>query len=239
MARALVACLIAGVCPAAVVAQDTAIITTNPAGDPVTITVGQILTLMHEAGDLPNISARIWSLLDQDGNLIPGEGMVPEPIFDWLGYSDSNPLTLGAGEGPSVQIRIFEPGTYRIRLEAFGDGDPGHIVGSSAPGFIELGNRLELTGPPGFQYQWKKDGAPLPGETAQQLVIASVTLADAGSYTLEYNNGLSAAKAIVETPPFELDPLPMGSLPAGGPATIAALMIFILAGGMIRAARAR
>ena len=36
-----------------------------------------------------------------------------------------------------------------------------------------------------FQYQWKKDGSPIPGAVSSSHSIAAVTPGDAGDYTVE------------------------------------------------------
>jgi outer membrane protein OmpA-like peptidoglycan-associated protein len=44
------------------------------------------------------------------------------------------------------------------------------------------------TGSGGLTYQWKKDGSALSGKTSATLSISSVTLGDAGSYTVDVTN---------------------------------------------------
>ncbi|MCC6321777.1 MAG: immunoglobulin domain-containing protein [Phycisphaerales bacterium] len=44
-----------------------------------------------------------------------------------------------------------------------------------------------------FTYQWRKDGGPIPGATANPLVISSVTPADAGSYDCIVSNPCRSA----------------------------------------------
>ena len=45
-----------------------------------------------------------------------------------------------------------------------------------------------VSGTPPLQYQWRKGGSDLPGKTASELVFASLTLADAGSYDVVVAN---------------------------------------------------
>jgi len=57
-----------------------------------------------------------------------------------------------------------------------------------------------------ISYQWAKDGADLPGETASTLTITSVTVADAGVYTVTATNACGSATSnpatvVVREPP--------------------------------------
>ena len=58
------------------------------------------------------------------------------------------------------------------------------------------------TGP--FSYQWLKNGAPLPGRTANSLILSSVTAADAGTYAVQVagacNSTTQSALLTVNTP---------------------------------------
>jgi len=62
-----------------------------------------------------------------------------------------------------------------------------------APGRdIYAGNIVTLSvaagGNPPLSYQWRKDGADLPGQTSTSLVFNSITEADSGAYTVVVNN---------------------------------------------------
>ena len=71
---------------------------------------------------------------------------------------------------------------------------------------VNSGDTLTLTvaatGSGTLQYQWKKDGEPLPGETSDILTINSATADAAGSYTVVVSNGVDpsaeSAPAIVQ-----------------------------------------
>lgn len=121
--------------------------------------------------------------------------------------------------------------------------NPGRIRGNFTPGFVEEGMRIELEAPETVadppQYQWKKNGLELTGETSRMLILDPVTMEDAGAYSVSFENGL--AKAIVETPPLQLDVLPQGSLPVGKGVALmllVALGILGIAGQTIKKARA-
>jgi len=97
------------------------------------------------------------------------------------------------------------------------------------------GGRLTLAGPPGSDYQWKLDGTPIAndppritGATSRYLVIDPVELGDAGSYTVEYEDG--TVRAAAESDPFVVFVFAMGTLGVGSvlavEATIMAILIF-------------
>ena len=46
-------------------------------------------------------------------------------------------------------------------------------------------------------YQWRKNGADLPGQASQTLAFAAFTAAAAGDYTCVVSNALGAAKSAV------------------------------------------
>ncbi|MBC7938659.1 MAG: immunoglobulin domain-containing protein, partial [Chitinophagaceae bacterium] len=75
---------------------------------------------------------------------------------------------------------------------------------------IVAGNGVTFTvaasGTPTPTYQWRKDGAPISGATSSTLNIASVTLADAATYTVVATNAAGTATSsnavlTVHTPP--------------------------------------
>ena len=73
---------------------------------------------------------------------------------------------------------------------------------------VTAGNRATLsvtayaTGP--FTYQWRRNGVPLPGQTADTLVLPSAALTDSGEYAVQVTNNrgtvLSAVAALTVRP---------------------------------------
>lgn len=72
---------------------------------------------------------------------------------------------------------------------------------AAAEALAPVGAKLTLdvqhdgTGP--AFYQWMKEGKPITGATAKQLVILSVTAADAGNYSVRVSN--AAGEVISDT----------------------------------------
>jgi len=59
---------------------------------------------------------------------------------------------------------------------------------------------VEATGTAPLQYQWSKEGAPLPGQTAQTLFIPALTAADVGAYRVtvtDVNGSVQSSEATV------------------------------------------
>jgi hypothetical protein len=61
--------------------------------------------------------------------------------------------------------------------------------------------RVEATGKLPLTYAWQHNGAPLPNSDTNRLVLANLTLADAGAYTVTVQNGLGS---VVSAPPAVL-----------------------------------
>jgi hypothetical protein len=64
---------------------------------------------------------------------------------------------------------------------------------------------VTASGTPPFAYQWRKNGASLPGANQSTLVLSSVTSADVGEYSATVSNsaGLSTSDIAFVTPPSE------------------------------------
>ncbi|MBI3885551.1 MAG: immunoglobulin domain-containing protein [Opitutae bacterium] len=107
-------------------------------------------------------------------------------------------------------IAISGGGSLGLALrDATGDSGP-TIAVAPAGGLSAVGASrtfaVVASGPGGLAYQWRKDGAPLPGATGASLLLPSVQLADAGSYDVIVRNhfaGTTSAAAVltVEAPP--------------------------------------
>lgn len=64
------------------------------------------------------------------------------------------------------------------------------------------------TGDPTPNYQWRKDGQPLPGRTSSTLTIANVQPSDAGVYVSIATNGGGTAESAAAT--LTVEPAPVG-----------------------------
>lgn len=80
--------------------------------------------------------------------------------------------------------------------------DP-RIVTQPTGGLALVGDSLTLVavadGTQPLTYQWQRNGAPIPGKTEPSLTLASITLADAGDYTLVVSNTRGSVTTAVAT----------------------------------------
>jgi methionine-rich copper-binding protein CopC len=101
------------------------------------------------------------------------------------------------GEG---KVKILASQQY-VFYRAIAEGTPVDIAPeiTSSPQNVELfvGDKLDLsvtaTVTPPLNYQWYKDGEPIPGAALPQLTIPSVTEVDAGVYTVVVSNTAGSA----------------------------------------------
>jgi hypothetical protein len=79
--------------------------------------------------------------------------------------------------------------------------------GASATATVAQSATLAVTanGTAPFTYQWSKDGVALSGATANPLQIASLTVADAGNYTVKVSN--SAGSTTSDIASLQVDPV--------------------------------
>ena len=79
---------------------------------------------------------------------------------------------------------------------------------------LVIGSALSLsvtaTGPIGLSYQWYKNGVAISGATGATFSIASVTSADAGSYTVKVSAGAESATSVAAVVTI----LPAGTVPS-------------------------
>jgi hypothetical protein len=69
-----------------------------------------------------------------------------------------------------------------------------------------------------LSYQWARDGVPLPGETAEQITVAEVNEAKAGTYQVTVSNQDGASSG--EPVELKVTPPPVINVAAGGRGTI-------------------
>jgi hypothetical protein len=109
---------------------------------------------------------------------------------------------------------------------------PPLFVEQPAARSFQVGDAVSLTGAATgstpLQYQWRRNGAPVPGATNSTLAFAAVAAADAGTYELvatnAYGTASSAPAALtVNRRPQEITfTSPPAYVPAGGSVTLAA-----------------
>ncbi|MCF7732603.1 MAG: cadherin-like beta sandwich domain-containing protein [Akkermansiaceae bacterium] len=155
---------------------------------------------------------------DADGNT----GLVIDRLQGppWLSLTDNddgNAEISGTPVGASgtvheVQLRVRDSAggqalhTYRLSILAATDlpvltAEP---VGADLGVGQELVLRVTVTGIGPFQWQWYRDGEPIPGATSDRLVIGEVALSDAGSYSVRVSNVVGdddSAAAVLEVHP--------------------------------------
>ena len=147
----------------------------------------------------------------------------PEPLDDGS-YSWPSGTTIPAGSRgyvnwPFSSVRHWgeaSAGTWHVNVKDTVSGNVGQIlsvtvrlhgmqpipVGAATPPasrVVRVGDPTSFTvvasGTPDFTYQWKKDGVDIPGANSATYSDGSVSLADAGVYSVEIGNGFSTATA--------------------------------------------
>lgn len=85
--------------------------------------------------------------------------------------------------------------TNLVRL--YGDNYPAEIVTQPQGRNVGVGTNVtfsvEVSNPTAVNYQWRKDGANIPGATFSQYSVFNVQLADAGNYSVFASTGLGGA----------------------------------------------
>jgi hypothetical protein len=161
---------------------------------------------------------------------------VPAPVSGTWAAAGVDPSILGTSSAIwHTAGRYLQSSLDKLVVEA-GGGAEGEgegelqtdILSNVYPPFIDEGTVVILTAPLGSDYQWHKDGQDIVGANNRELVFDPVTLLDAGTYTVTYNDGL---KAIVTTPPFNLSVQPEGSVPVAGVVGLAVLLSVGAMGG--------
>ena len=120
--------------------------------------------------------------------------------FTWRLTNDQAGVRFVSGTNEaSVQVVATLPGTFTLQATAFADGSHGDDVFEvkviAAVSATPLSDQtlcadadatfaVETTGSD-LTYTWRKDGQVLPHATGPQLVLRSITAADAGSYCVE------------------------------------------------------
>lgn len=153
----------------------------------------------------------------------------PNLDAEWIPLAGSSAIDAGdAGLAPTDDYRGWDRvGAADIGALEFGAEAPPPppepvtvITANVYPPFVAEGMLIVLTAPEGSGYQWRKTDVDIPGATNRTLVFDPVTEEDAGTYTVEYDDG---TKIVTVSDPFILSVLPAGSVPAAGIVGLVAL----------------
>jgi hypothetical protein len=154
-------------------------------------------------------------------------------ISNYMDYSDDTCMN----EFTTEQARRMRCSLLNWRPDLFELSTPSspEITGRA---LVEVGDDVTLSIDPvsGATYQWKQDDVNVSGGTSASLLISPVALLDAGTYTVEIDDG---SKVIYSSLPFELYVFPAGSLPAGTAAGLALLGGIAVSAATLRILRRR
>ncbi|MBI3416523.1 MAG: immunoglobulin domain-containing protein [Verrucomicrobia bacterium] len=114
---------------------------------------------------------------------------------------DSNLTFNGTIDEVAIFNRALSVGeVYSQYASAIGSLKPtlfGNLL--TPPGAVYLGDTLTLTvdagGTPPLNYQWRKDGAPIPGATASTFAKANVDASDSGNYDVVISNAQGSVQS--------------------------------------------
>ena len=158
------------------------------------------------------------------------DGRVPDAsqLVGWVRIEGPGSAAFGTTAGGQADVAVPTPGLYSVTISLNEGGAtmerrfqlelPGESAPVVPPGFLRepvgrtlaVGGMLRLecipTGTPPLSYQWSKDGSPIPGAVAQDLVIAGAKLVDTGKYSVRIGNAAGTAtsaeaEVIVLEPP--------------------------------------
>ncbi|MBE7538919.1 MAG: immunoglobulin domain-containing protein [Opitutaceae bacterium] len=145
--------------------------------------VGASITLDSEATGTPPLSFQ-WF---HDGVPVNGQ-ILSQLTLTSLKLADSGNYTVrvtnvaGSATSAPSQVTVLAPPS---------------IVTHPANKLVAAGSTVELSvvanGSPPLTFQWFKDGVPLVGSTASTLVLANITIAQDGKYTVAVSNVVGSA----------------------------------------------
>ncbi|MEX2015209.1 MAG: alpha/beta hydrolase fold domain-containing protein [Candidatus Hydrogenedentales bacterium] len=164
---------------------------------------------------------------------------IPFEFYPLTGVGHTVPAVLDTWmeDGVTLNVKIRDFLYTHLSLASIGDAPPNIITSNVPPGFVEEGRMVVLSAPlsPILSYQWRKNGAPLSGETAQSLSFPSITIGDSGVYSVTWDDG---SKVLTTTPPFVLTVVGAGALPLLGWPGLACVAAMLIGGAALFLRRA-
>lgn len=180
--------------------------------NPVTGSVGASLevTFTIVGSPIPPKSFRVR------GDLPPGLAFVPPGVVEDF-VNTRNPAVTGRSAAPGDYALLVQgyseenggghtnnvPQEIRFRIVAAAVAGAPEIVAAPASLALNSGDRVVwtvvATGDPAPAYQWRRNGADLPGAIGAQFALPRVAPADAGDYTVHVTNAVGAVTSPAAT----------------------------------------
>lgn len=154
----------------------------------------------------------------------PGTGnLLANPIFlddQDFRLAANSPCIDAGNPGVEFQDTCFPPSLGGLRNDIGAYGGPGACSDQASLRIIQppqnqsacIGHQVTFTvqaaGTGPLTYQWQRNGVPIPGEMSATLVLTSVSLVQAGEYSVIVSNGFSSVisqAAILEVRELCLD----------------------------------
>ena len=163
----------------------------TPAAIGVTVNVPAGWSLASTGGpNVPQVApvAGTTNVLEWSYSSLPAN----EAVFTFVVNSPAGQ----SGSKSLTGFAIYRPGDVNVTLPTVTLAGVTAIALTTQPQNlqVEVGKSATLsvvaTGDPAPTYQWRRDGATVPGATASSLYFAAVTIADGGNYDVVVSNGL-------------------------------------------------
>jgi hypothetical protein len=166
---------------------------------------------LHSATNKPNTPYG-----PHDFGLIPSFIGKKQKYYGWASGSEVNGF-----RGTIDEVAVFDRALTAdeiMQLYAAAEVPPIILVQPQAPPppvyegtSVSLSVQCDASASP-LNYQWTKDGVPVPGQTAPELVLSNVAISDSGNYAVVINNTFGAvtssivALTVVSGPPVIVKP---------------------------------
>ncbi len=159
-------------------------------------------------------------------------------------YNAFTPDVCAAKGTETFPVAALDPLIFPSGTEGEPEGEPGEgSVAISGDTMLEVGDDISLAVvssglTPPVTYQWRKNGAAMPGRVLPTLVINNICdgsvscggVDDGGVYDVVVNDGSSKTQYIA--PAIEVRVFPLGGVPVAGGIGLGVLALAGLAGGM-------
>ena len=164
-----------------------------------------------------NIAITVWGDDDQTGG--DPDGMVTGEALSFKMWDASASTEYDAVVTYSSGVGTYTPDGISVLASLVGMVPPEITLDPvSQDKYVgeDVDFTIAATGTAPITYQWKKDGADLPGETGTTLSLTSLTLADEGDYTCVATNAVGSDESTAATLTVSIRPAITVTSPNGG-----------------------